>query len=88
LFFLLVQQWRCSTGANKLAVVQAKKLLAKKKAAAKKTSSSASANLAAREAKERAAKKTKVKDKKNYNQVNHAADKNIRSFGIAIVCSC
>jgi len=50
---------------------QAKKLLAKKKAAAAKkaASSSASANLAVREAKERAAKKTKVKDKKNYNQV-------------------
>ena len=50
--------------------MQAKRLLAKKKAAAaKKSGSSAAASLAAKEAKERAAKKTKVKDKKNYNQV-------------------
>lgn len=52
---------------------QAKKLLAKKKATQCKKSSSSSASLAAKEAKERAAKKSKVKDKKNYNQVRGPA---------------
>ena len=52
--------------------MQAKRMLAKKKAAAsKKSSASSSASLAAKEAKERAAKKAKLKDKKNYNQVFH-----------------
>ena len=51
--------------------LQAKKLLARKTAAAnaKKSSNSAAATLAAKEAKERAAKKAKIRDKKNYNQV-------------------
>ena len=52
--------------------LQAKKLLARKTAAAnaKKSSNSAAATLAAKEAKERAAKKAKIRDKKNYNQVS------------------
>ena len=54
-------------------IAQAKKLLAKKKAAAASKKASASASLAAKEAKERALKKSKLKDKKNYNQVGYGS---------------
>ena len=58
-------------GSADVCSLQAKKLLARKTATAnaKKSSISAAATLAAKEAKERAAKKAKIRDKKNYNQV-------------------